>query len=204
MSGVFDRQPRMLQDVLKSVYDTGGIDSTLARYQSLRDRYYGRFTYDFGEVPLADLANAVREDGHADDAARLLSLNLDMNPNSAFAKRSHADAVIEQAYRWGGADAGAGAYRDMKGKYSDAVVNEDMLNQVGYDLLGQSKNDLAIAAFKLNVAEHPTSGNAYDSLGEAYAMTGDKKQATAAYKKAVELDPKNENAKRSLEELKKK
>ena len=45
-------QPRTLQDALKIAYDKGGMDSTLARYQSLRERYYGRATYDFGDAPL--------------------------------------------------------------------------------------------------------------------------------------------------------
>ena len=197
-------EPRALSDVLAISYEKGGIDSTVARYHRLRDRYYGSASYNFNEVSLSDAANELGKAGHDADALALLALNVEMNPKSAFAKRQHADAVIEQGYLKGGADAGAAAYRDMKGKYGEAAVNEDLLNEVGYDLLGQGKNDLALAAFKLNVAEHPQSGNAYDSLGEAYAMIGDKKQATAAYKKAVELDPKNENAKHSLEELNKK
>jgi tetratricopeptide (TPR) repeat protein len=197
-------EPRQLSDVLANTYQKGGIDSTMARYGRLRDRYYGSGSYNFNEVSLSDAANEISRSGHEADALRLLALNVEMNPKSAFAKRQHADALIEQGYLSGGAGAGEAAYRDAKGKYSDAVVNEELMNEVGYDLLGQGKNDLAIAAFKLNVAEHPQSGNAYDSLGEAYAMAGDKKQATAAYKKAVELDPKNENAKHSLEELKKK
>jgi len=197
-------EPRQLSDALAITYEKGGIDSTLARYHRLRDRYYGSASYNFNEVSLGDAANELSKGGHDADALKLLALNVEMNPKSAFAKRQHADAVIEQGYLASGAAAGEAAYRDMKGTYTDAVVNEELLNQVGYDLLGQGKNDLAIAAFKLNIAEHPQSGNAYDSLGEAYAMIGDKKAATAAYKKAVELDPKNENAKHSLEELKKK
>jgi tetratricopeptide (TPR) repeat protein len=155
-------------------------------------------------VSLSDAANQLHGAGHTADALRLLALNVEMNPNSPFPKRNHADALIEQAYMEHGADAGAAAYRDVKGKYGEAVVNEELLNQVAYDLLEQGKSDLALAAFKLNVAEHPQSGNAYDSLGEGYARAGDKKQAIAAYKKAFELDPKNLNAKQRIEELKKK
>jgi tetratricopeptide (TPR) repeat protein len=197
-------EPRQLSDVLANAYEKGGIDTTLARYQRLRDRYYGSASYNFNEVSLSDAANQLHGAGHTADALRLLALNVEMNPNSAFAKRQHADAVIEQGYFTGGAAAGEAAYRDMKGKYTDAVVNEGLLNEIGYDLLEQGKSDLALAAFQLNVAEHPQSGNAYDSLGEGYARAGDKKKATAAYKKALELDPKNTNAKDRIEELKKK
>jgi tetratricopeptide (TPR) repeat protein len=197
-------EPRQLSDVLANSYEKGGIDSTLARYQKLRDRYYGSASYNFNEVSLSDAANQLDRAGHPADALRLLALNVDMNPNSGFAKRQHADALIEQAYLNSGAAGGDAAYRDVKTKYSDTVVNEELLNQVAYDLLGAGKTDVALAAFQLNVAEHPQSGNAYDSLGEAYAKAGDKKKATAAYKKALELDPKNTNAKDRIEELKKK
>ena len=196
-------EPRQLADVLAAAYEKGGIDSTLARYQRMRDRYYGSASYNFNEVSLSDAARQLHAAGHSDDALRLLALNVEMNPKSGFAKREHADASIEAGYMTGGAAAGEAAYRDMKSKYGD-VVNEDLLNEVGYDLLNQGKNDVALAAFRLNVAEHPQSGNSYDSLGEAYARTGDRKQAQAAYKKSLELDPSNENAKHQLEELKKK
>jgi tetratricopeptide (TPR) repeat protein len=52
------------------------------------------------------------------------------------------------------------------------------------------------------VDENPKSGNAYDSLGEAYATKGDKKLAIQSYSKSLELDPTNENAKHELEVLK--
>ena len=60
-------EPRQLQDVLTQKYDDGGVDSTLARYRTLRDRYYGRASYDFGDVPLADVGTKLISSGHADD-----------------------------------------------------------------------------------------------------------------------------------------
>jgi len=195
-------QPRTLQDVLQTSYDQGGIDSTVARYQALRDRYYGRFTYDFGEVPLADVAGHVREAGHPEDAARLLALNVEMNPKSAFARRQDASATLFMAFAGGNADSGRAAYRRLSDKYGPTVVSEEVVNNVGYQLLGSGKTAPAVAAFQLEVSEHPDSGNAYDSLGEAYAAAGDRKHAIEAYTKALELDPKNDNARQKLGELK--
>jgi len=48
---------------------------------------------------------------------------------------------------------------------------------------------------------YPDSGNAYDSLGEAYMKSGQKALAIESYKKSLEKDPGNENAKRKLKEL---
>jgi Flp pilus assembly protein TadD len=195
-------QPRMLQDVLMAAYGQGGLDSTVARYQGLRDRYYGRYTYDFGDVPLGDVGRQLRDGGHAADAAKVLAMNVELNPKSAFAKRQYASVAITEAFRGTGADSGKATYQRFKAEYGPSIVSEEMLNDTGYQLLGSGKNAEAIAAFELNAAEHPTSANAYDSLGEAYATTGDKKRATTAYKKSLELDPTNENAKQKLAELK--
>jgi tetratricopeptide (TPR) repeat protein len=192
-------QPRMLQDVLKARYDAGGVDSTIAEYQRLRDRYYGRFAYDFGEVPLADVAEQIPVDA---DAMRLHSFNMQMNPNSSFARRQYVGAILLSAFGKAGADSGRAAYNRLKADLGPAAVSEELVNDVGYDLLRKSQVEPAIALFQLNVADHPASANAYDSMGEAYAVHGDTKQAIAAYSKSLELDPANQNAKNQLETLK--
>ena len=76
------------------------------------------------------------------------------------------------------------------------------MNDVGYRLLFADRAELAIAAFKLNLADHPASANVYDSLGEAYAKHGDWKLATESYSKSLALDPTNDNAKHELEVIK--
>ena len=87
-------RPRTLQDVLKTAYAHGGVDSTRARYSSLHDRYYGSAAYDFGEVPLADVAQSLADSGHVADAVNLLAMNVDMNPKSTFiASRFTASAT---------------------------------------------------------------------------------------------------------------
>lgn len=194
-------QPRMLQSVLKSVYDAGGIDSTLARYRALRSRYYGGFTYDFGEVPLADLGGTLLDAGHAADAESLLAFNVTMNPSSTFAKRQSAIASIVGAFR-GGAAPGPGIVRDLRARYGEALVSEQMINGIGYDLLGRHEQPAALAAFRQNVADYPASANAYDSLGEALLQSGDAKRAKEAYARSLELDPANDHAKHQFEAIK--
>jgi DUF2911 family protein len=68
-----------------------------------------------------------------------------------------------------------------------AVANEAEMNTYGYLLMGQGKVDSAIAIFRKNIRDYPQSWNTYDSLGEAYAKKGDKKQAAVNYGKALAL-----------------
>jgi tetratricopeptide (TPR) repeat protein len=197
-------EPRTLPDVLVNAYDTGGLDSTMARYGRLRDRYYGSAAYNFSEASLSEAATRLDGAGHGDDAMVLLAKNVEMNPTSVFAKRQHAQFAVGRAFDGHGADAGAAEYHAMKDKYGDAVVNDELLNEVGYHFLGLGNTQTALAIFKFNVAEYPQSANAYDSLAEGYSKSGDRKLALATYKKSLALDPKNENAKQWIEELSKK
>ncbi|HSH64495.1 MAG TPA: DUF2911 domain-containing protein [Bacteroidia bacterium] len=66
---------------------------------------------------------------------------------------------------------------------------EAELNTYGYQLLGMDKTDEAIEIFVLNTKRNPNSANCWDSLGEAYAKKGDKKNAIASYKKSLSLNP---------------
>jgi tetratricopeptide (TPR) repeat protein len=70
-----------------------------------------------------------------------------------------------------------------------AVANEGQLNIYGYNLLSQKKYDEAIAVFILNTQKYPMSANSFDSLGEAYAIKGDKKNAITNFKKALSMNP---------------
>ena len=87
-------QPRPLQQVLLIAYAAGGADSVDAAYRALRQRYYGSAAYDFGEVPLVDVANTVRAQSHMADALRIYQLNTQVTPGSTFAFRSLAGAQL--------------------------------------------------------------------------------------------------------------
>lgn len=67
------------------------------------------------------------------------------------------------------------------------VAGEPDINAYGYQLLAAGKVDSAIVVFQKNVKDHPKSWNTYDSLGEAYAIKGDKRRAAEQYDKARAL-----------------
>ena len=64
---------------------------------------------------------------------------------------------------------------------------ESLINNLAYSNLWMKKFDKAIYLFKLNVSIYPDSWNAYDSLGDYYAATGDKAKAIDNYKKVLSL-----------------
>lgn len=70
-----------------------------------------------------------------------------------------------------------------------AIATEPELNNYGYQLLGQGQHDQAIEVLSMNTKRFPKSANAWDSLGEAYAMKGDKENAIRNFKKALSLNP---------------
>ena len=84
----------------------------------------------------------------------------------------------------------------------EAIEND--LNTTGYKLLNTKKLNDAIEVFKLNVKLFPNAWNTYDSLGEAYALAGNKKLAIENYEKSIKLNPKSESGPTALAKLKEK
>ena len=73
----------------------------------------------------------------------------------------------------------------------DAVTigTEAELNAYGYQLLNDKEQERAIEVFITNTQRNPKSANCFDSLGEAYALKGDKKNAIINFKKSLALNP---------------
>ena len=83
-----------------------------------------------------------------------------------------------------------------------ALVDESVLNWLGLHFLyWWGREEEAIGVFELNASLYPGSWRAHDSLGEAYADRGRKDEAIRSYKKSLELNPENQNAKAALERL---
>lgn len=79
-------------------------------------------------------------------------------------------------------------YREVSERYCYTVSPpENLLNQLGYGLMGQKKLDEAIRAFQRNVELYPGSANVYDSLGEGYENAGKLDLAIQNIEKAVAM-----------------
>jgi CubicO group peptidase (beta-lactamase class C family) len=77
---------------------------------------------------------------------------------------------------------------------------ENNLNEIGYNYISNGDLISAIKVLKLNSEQFPESANAHDSLGEAYYSNKQMPLALQHYRKSLELDPKNDNAKKMIEQ----
>ena len=101
-----------------------------------------------------------------------------------------------------GSPAALHRYDELKKANSpDHKVDEETLNGLGYMLLSSGQTPDAIAVFHRNVQEYPQSGNAYDSLAEAYMKNGQKDLAIQNYERSMQIDPQNKNAVEMLKKL---
>ncbi len=100
-----------------------------------------------------------------------------------------------------GVEAGMTRMRELEVEVAPEGLSESVVNDLGYDLLGDDRFDAAIAVFRRNVERFPESANTYDSLGEAYLEAGQLEAALENYQRSVELDPANGNGKAAIERI---
>lgn len=82
------------------------------------------------------------------------------------------------------------------------LVGKDReLNTLGYVFLHSDRTQQALLTFQFNTIIHPHSPRVFNSYGEALLASEDKAGAIRAFKRAIALDPKHENANLKLKEL---
>jgi len=127
---------------------------------------------------------------------RLNSLEKYINESTVYA--------VEKAITNSGINAGIAKFQELKSDDQNKLyLSENDFNTLGYNLITRGMINAAIEVFKMNVEMNPQSANAYDSLAEAYVKSGNNEKAILYYKKVLELDPNNKNAKTILKKLRK-
>lgn len=97
------------------------------------------------------------------------------------------------------------AYQKIKAKDSlNRIVNERVLNRLGYRYMRERDFERALGIFKINNTLYPKSSNTYDSMADAYLRMKDTTNAVTYYKKALGINPENRSSKRQLERITKK
>jgi len=102
-----------------------------------------------------------------------------------------------------GFDHAADIYAAMHKENADFKPEEGLLEDWGGKLTRDNHAPDAIAILALNLSLYPDSSDAYAHLGGAYAKAGQKQQAIDNYKKALEKNPENQEAKTQLADLEK-
>ena len=105
-----------------------------------------------------------------------------------------------------GAEAAVAYYQQLKQKYKeyewwtalDPGILEDSNNDKGYVLIQNGDLEKAYQVFILNTMLFPSSFNAWDSLGECCYNMKKLDLSLQYYKKSLELNPDNENAKQMM------
>lgn len=145
------------------------LDSLAAQLRNL-PRFWGTAWEQAGAWALNNTTNIDQAEIWADTAVALAP---------TFASYNLKAAVLQRR--------GKTAQADSLRQAHLASANEAQLNAYGYQLLNQKRNSEALAIFIRNTKEHPDSWNVWDSLGEAYAATGDKAKAVTNYRKALAM-----------------
>lgn len=93
-------------------------------------------------------------------------------------------------------------YAGLSEKYGYTLpVPAATLHSIVQAQTGRNRWDEAIAAAKEGIRLHPQLAGTQVDLGDIYAKKGDRDAALAAYRKALEIDPKHDAAKKALAKL---
>lgn len=196
-----DFRRRYILDLKNGVKETRDGGLTLADTEK-RLSLASRFAYVKDSV-----AGEIRSsDQYGSDAWDILEQSHIENIHAFWRRlQKSAAAALMEALGGSGLDSARKAYQAMKSDDMDVYYfDEGELNRAGYRLLGENRIEAAILLFRINVETFPQSFNVYDSLGEAYMADGQREPAIANYKKSLEINPRNDNAREMLKRLEKK
>jgi len=84
--------PLPLEDLLFEKIKTTGLEEAVTTYNSLYEKYYGSFTYDFSDNSLQTLVEDLIEEKFYDEAVRFALINIDKYPESGTASLGLAEA----------------------------------------------------------------------------------------------------------------
>lgn len=119
-------KPATIESVLLGTTARSGVDSAIARYRMLRgDMASGK--YNFGELPVMDVAQRLIVDKKYDDAIKLLLMNQEFYPSSPNIDMQLAEAYIAKGDR----EQGIARFRAVLAKQPNNPRARQRLQQLG-------------------------------------------------------------------------
>ena len=113
--------------------------------------------------------------------------------------------VVSDAVGGGGAVAGLAKFRELRAQYyggQEYDFSENGLLAIAQRAMTAKNPDDAMAYLQANLEYYPKSARTYQAMAQARNARGDKQGAIRDLEKAVELDPKNAQARNQLQQLK--
>ena len=80
-------------------------------------------------------------------------------------------------------------------------MNEGVFSGIARGFGRQDNNEGIVGVYEIWTEKYPESVNAHLSLAKAYITVENTKEAKASFKKALKVDPDNEEAKAGLDKL---
>jgi tetratricopeptide (TPR) repeat protein len=78
-------RPMLIEDLLAGAYKAAGLDSLKTKYTELRNEYYGRDTFNFGEQMLPSLGEMLAGQAHPEESVKIAEYNVEWFPQSGAA-----------------------------------------------------------------------------------------------------------------------
>ncbi len=120
-------RPVPLETLMQETATAAGADSAIRMYRALRERYFGRAAYDFGEPSLNIAAFRLGRGGKFDEAFAMLRLNEELFPASSAMYVFRGNILLMR----GDSTAAAAAFREAVSRDTTNVEAKDRLKAVG-------------------------------------------------------------------------
>ena len=120
-------RPLPLATLMEQTAASAGADSAIRMYRALRERYYGRDAYDFGEPSLSIAAFRLGRAAKYSEAFALLRVNEELFPNSSGMAVFRGNITLMQ----GDTNGAAAAFREAIRRDSTNDEAKGRLRQIG-------------------------------------------------------------------------
>ncbi len=186
---------RMDSDNAEFRLQLGDAYRALGRYDEAMEQYEEVTRLDPSYVgAYSRRATIYRAEGLLDDAVGEYQMALQLRPENPLYHAMLADTYRYQGLLEEAVLAAEEAVRLEEGEAAYHVL-------LGEVYLALERLPQAIAEFEIGVQLAPEVAPYYLDLGDAYRLAGREEEAVGAYERVLELDPGNETASESLEEL---
>jgi tetratricopeptide (TPR) repeat protein len=167
-------------------------------------RVYVYNFHNFEDAYVFDLKEELKKGKKSYDIPELFGIKT--AAAAAFAKKSTklGNIELQKVMEEKGLEGALKWYSDVKDKHWKVhyyYFHEGLIDQLGLELLNDNNRKTAIDIYKFNTHVFPGSAQAWESLGDAYKKTGDKKLAFKSYEKSIKLNPENTKARTKLKQL---